>query len=166
MVQVDSLTSWLRNHNVIPGQAHVDTLPGAVHTVQGGEDDSVEESGAGVGLAVVSYRVTDRQLIRTSGKVRSRGVIPAAWQTLTTVTILTVNCLSCGVSRTNTRQPNIAVTVPLTVRLYGNISQFGENHSSEKVARNVLFQLSFPCWERSQQYRMSWFKAVSSVRTP
>ena len=53
MVEVDSLTPRLRQDNVVPGQAHVDSLPGAVQAVQGPEDDGVEEGGARLGLTVV-----------------------------------------------------------------------------------------------------------------
>ena len=53
MVEVDSLTPWLREDDVVPDQAHVDPLPGAALTVQGPEHDRVEEGGAWPGLAAV-----------------------------------------------------------------------------------------------------------------
>ena len=53
MVQVHGLTPGLRHDNVVPSQTHVDSLPGAAHTVQGAEDDRVEQGGARLGLTAV-----------------------------------------------------------------------------------------------------------------
>ena len=117
MVQVDCLTSRLRSHNVVPGQTHVDALPGAALAGQGGEHDRLEEGRARPGLTVVGRRVTDRQSLRTAGNLRGRGVVAAAWQTLAGLAVTTVNHLTCGVGTTHPGYPNIALLVPLTVRL-------------------------------------------------
>ena len=70
MIAVDSLTPWLRKDNVVPDQAHVDPLPGAALTVQGPEQDGVEEGGARLGLTVVGGCVAEWEARGTPGDIR------------------------------------------------------------------------------------------------
>ena len=70
MVQVDRLTPRLWRHNVVPRQAHVDSLPGAALAVQGPEHERLEEGRARPGLTVVGGGVTDWETLRTPGNLQ------------------------------------------------------------------------------------------------
>ena len=70
MVEVDCLTPGLWRHNVVPRQAHVDSLPGAALAVQGAEHQRLEEGGAWPGLTAVGGRVTEGQTLGTPGNLR------------------------------------------------------------------------------------------------
>ena len=114
MVEVDSPAPRLRHHNVRPGEAHVDALPGAALAVLGAEDDCGEQSGARPGLAVVSLRVTHRQTVGALGSLRGGGVVPTPRLAEAGLAVAAVGGLASGVGGANSRHANIAVAVSLT----------------------------------------------------
>ena len=65
MVQVDRLTTRLRELGGVSSQAHVNPLHGAAVAAGRGEDDPGEQGGAGVSLACGSLSITEVTHLQT-----------------------------------------------------------------------------------------------------